>query len=85
MSQWLTAGNIKVREDVSEGLERAPSAFITTIKVNSADPGYTATALNGHRGTQTIPEAAAEAIRLARLPDDGPIDTYSDSKSIVPW
>jgi NAD(P)-dependent dehydrogenase (short-subunit alcohol dehydrogenase family) len=55
----------------------------TTIKVNSADPGYTATDLNGHRGTQTIPEGAAEAIRLA--PDDGPSGTYSDSKGIVPW
>ena len=57
----------------------------TAIKVNSADPGYTATDLNGHSGTQTIPEGAAEAIRLALLPDDGPTGTYSDSKGIVPW
>ena len=40
----------------------------TAIKVNSADPGYTATDLNGHRGTQTIPEGAAETIRLACCP-----------------
>ncbi len=57
----------------------------TPIKVNSADPGYTATDLNGHRGRQTIPEGAAEAIRLALLPDDGPTGTYSDSKGLVPW
>ncbi len=57
----------------------------TPIKVNSADPGYTATDLNGNRGTQTIPEGAAEAIRLALLPDNGPTGTYSDSKGIVPW
>ena len=57
----------------------------TSIKVNSVDPGYTATDLNGHRGTQTIPEGAAEAIRLALLPDDGPTGTYSDRKGIVPW
>ena len=57
----------------------------TAIKVNSADPGYTATDLNGHRGTQTIPEGAAEAIRLALLPDDGPTGTYSDKDGIVPW
>jgi NAD(P)-dependent dehydrogenase (short-subunit alcohol dehydrogenase family) len=57
----------------------------TTIKVNSADPGFTATDLNGHRGHQTIPEGAAEAIRLALLPNDGPTGTYSDSKGIVPW
>ena len=57
----------------------------TAIKVNSADPGYTATDLNGHRGTQTIPEGAAETIRLALLPDDGPTGAYSDRKGIVPW
>jgi hypothetical protein len=57
----------------------------TAIKVNSADPGYTATDLNGHRGTQTVPEGAAEAIRLALLADDGPTGTYSDRNGIVPW
>jgi NAD(P)-dependent dehydrogenase (short-subunit alcohol dehydrogenase family) len=57
----------------------------TTIKVNSADPGYTATDLNGHRGTQTIAEGAAEAIRLALLPSDGPTGTYSNRKGVVPW
>jgi NAD(P)-dependent dehydrogenase (short-subunit alcohol dehydrogenase family) len=57
----------------------------TAIKVNSADPGYTATDLNGHRGTQTIPEGSAETIRLALLPDDGPTGTYSDRNGIVPW
>ena len=40
----------------------------TAIKVNSADPGFTATDLNQHRGTQTIEEGAAEAVRLALLP-----------------
>jgi len=57
----------------------------TPIKVNSADPGFTATDLNGHRGTQTIPEGSAEIIRLALLADDGPTGTYSDSVGIVPW
>jgi NAD(P)-dependent dehydrogenase (short-subunit alcohol dehydrogenase family) len=57
----------------------------TAIKVNSADPGFTATDLNGHRGHQTIPEGAAETVRLALLPDAGPTGTYSDSKGIVPW
>ncbi len=57
----------------------------TAIKVNSADPGYTATDLNGHRGHQTIPEGAAEAIRLALLPDDGPTGSFSNSGGRVPW
>lgn len=57
----------------------------TPIKVNSSDPGYTATDLNGNRGTQTVPEGAAETIRLALLPDDGPTGTYSAKEGIVPW
>jgi NAD(P)-dependent dehydrogenase (short-subunit alcohol dehydrogenase family) len=57
----------------------------TLIKVNSVDPGYTATDLNHHRGTQTIPEGAAEIIRLALLPDDGPTGTFSNAQRIIPW
>jgi NAD(P)-dependent dehydrogenase (short-subunit alcohol dehydrogenase family) len=57
----------------------------TSIKVNSADLGYTATDLNQHRGTQTIPEGAAEIIRLALLPDDGPTGTFSSAQGVVPW
>ncbi|WP_426287457.1 SDR family oxidoreductase [Luteibacter sp. E-22] len=55
------------------------------IKVNAADPGYTATDLNGHSGHQTIPEGAAEAIRLALLPDDGPTGGFSNSDGAEPW
>ena len=57
----------------------------SAIKVNSAAPGYTATDLNGFRGTQTIPEGAVEAVRLALLPDDGPTGSYSETAGSVPW
>ena len=57
----------------------------TGIKVNSADPGYTATDLNGHRGRQTIPEGAAAAIRLALLPDDGPTGGFFSMCHPLPW
>jgi NAD(P)-dependent dehydrogenase (short-subunit alcohol dehydrogenase family) len=57
----------------------------TGIKVNSSDPGYTATDLNGNRGHQTVPEGAAETIRLALLPEDGPTGTFSDTAGTVPW
>jgi NADPH-dependent curcumin reductase CurA len=32
MSEWLAAGKIKYREDVVEGLERAPEAFIGLLQ-----------------------------------------------------
>ena len=55
------------------------------IKVNSADPGFTATDLNQHRGRQTIPEGAAATIRLALLPDDGPTGGFFSASKPEPW
>ncbi len=37
------------------------------ISVNSVNPGYTATDLNGHSGPQTVEEGASEIVRLALL------------------
>jgi NAD(P)-dependent dehydrogenase (short-subunit alcohol dehydrogenase family) len=55
------------------------------IKVNSADPGFTATDLNNHRGHQTVAEGAAAAIRLALLPDDGPTGGFFNAAGQEPW
>jgi NAD(P)-dependent dehydrogenase (short-subunit alcohol dehydrogenase family) len=57
----------------------------TGIKVNSAAPGYTATDLNDFAGTDTPAQGAAEAIRLALLPADGPTGTMSSSTGSLPW
>jgi hypothetical protein len=38
---------------------------------NAADPGYTATDLNGHSGPRTVEEGARIAVHLATLPSDG--------------
>jgi NAD(P)-dependent dehydrogenase (short-subunit alcohol dehydrogenase family) len=57
----------------------------TAIKVNSAAPGYTATDLNDFAGTDTPAQGAAEAIRLALLPADGPTGTTSSSAGTLPW
>ena len=57
----------------------------TAIKVNSAAPGYTATDLNGFAGTDTPAQGAAEAIRLALLPADGPTGTASFATGPLPW
>lgn len=57
----------------------------TGIKVNAADPGYTATDLNGHRGTQTVEEGARASVRLALLDDAGPTGGFFDARGPVPW
>lgn len=57
----------------------------TNIKVNSANPGFTATDLNQHRGEQTIEEGAIEPVRLALLGDDGPTGGFFDKDGENPW
>jgi NAD(P)-dependent dehydrogenase (short-subunit alcohol dehydrogenase family) len=57
----------------------------TSIKVNSADPGFTATDLNNHRGQQTVSQGAAAAIRLALLPADGPTGGFFSASQEEPW
>jgi NAD(P)-dependent dehydrogenase (short-subunit alcohol dehydrogenase family) len=57
----------------------------TPIKVNAADPGYTATDLNGHSGPRSVAQGAEIAVRLATLPDDGPTGGYFNDEGPQPW
>lgn len=57
----------------------------TNIKVNSADPGFTATDLNGFQGTRTVEQAATVVVSLANLPNDGPTGGFFDENGVVSW
>lgn len=57
----------------------------TPIKVNSASPGYTATAMTNFAGPQTIEQAAVVPVRLATLLADGPTGAFLEAKGPVPW
>ena len=57
----------------------------TNILINLGCPGYTATDLNGFRGTRTPEQGAAIAIHLATLPGDGPTGGFFDDAGVVPW
>src|SRR5580658_4982120 len=57
----------------------------TAIKVNTVNPGYTATDMNGNKGTQTLEEGAAEALRQALAPDDAPTGRFVETGGVVPW
>jgi NAD(P)-dependent dehydrogenase (short-subunit alcohol dehydrogenase family) len=54
-------------------------------KINAVDPGFTATDLNGHRGTQTIDEGAAIIVRMASIGPDGPTGQYVSLAGVLPW
>jgi NAD(P)-dependent dehydrogenase (short-subunit alcohol dehydrogenase family) len=55
------------------------------ILVNAADPGFTGTDFNNHRGTQTVTEGTDVIVYLATLPPDGPTGTFQDRHGPVPW
>jgi len=55
------------------------------IKVNAADPGYTATDFNGHSGYRTVEQAAAGIVWLAELDGTGPTGGFYFEQELVPW
>jgi NAD(P)-dependent dehydrogenase (short-subunit alcohol dehydrogenase family) len=57
----------------------------TSIKVNAADPGFTSTDLNGHRGTRSVKQAAQIILSLATLPKSGPTGGFFDENGPIPW
>ena len=57
----------------------------TPIKINAADPGFTATDINQYQGYRTVEQGAIAAVRLATLPDDGSSGGFFDEDGVVPW
>lgn len=55
------------------------------VKVNAADPGYTATDFNGHSGPQTVTEGTDAIVELATVGADGPTGTFRDRHGDMPW
>ena len=55
------------------------------IRVNSVNPGFTATDFNGHRGPQTVEEGAREVLRVALLEQDVPSGVFAETSGIIPW
>jgi NAD(P)-dependent dehydrogenase (short-subunit alcohol dehydrogenase family) len=55
------------------------------MRVNVVDPGYTATDLNGHRGTQTVTEGTDAIVTYATISPDGPTGGFFDRHGPVPW
>ncbi|MCU1628241.1 MAG: short-chain dehydrogenase/reductase, partial [Pseudonocardia sp.] len=55
------------------------------IRINAVDPGYTATDLNGHGGTQSVEEGAEAIVAMATIDPDGPTGGFFDRHGVVPW
>ncbi len=56
----------------------------TNFKINSVSPGYTATDLNHHQGTQTVEQGAKFIVNYATIGSDGPTGGFFRDGEI-PW
>ena len=55
------------------------------IRINAAGPGFTATELNGHTGTQSVEEGAEIVVRMAQIGPHGPSGGFFDLRGSIPW
>ena len=55
------------------------------MRINAADPGYTATDFNGNNGTQTVQEGTDAIVDLATRGGGGPTGTFTDRSGVAPF
>lgn len=55
------------------------------FRINSVEPGFTRTDLNGNTGFQTVEEGAEIIVRMATVASDGPTGGYFDRDGVLPW
>ncbi|MFG2969569.1 MULTISPECIES: SDR family oxidoreductase [unclassified Streptomyces] len=55
------------------------------LRINSVEPGFTKTDLNGNTGTQTVEQGAEVIVRMAQIGPDGPTGGYFDVNGRLPW
>jgi len=95
-SQALTHDPDRVESTIAAPLYTASKAAVTMltmqyakampdVRFNAADPGYTATDFNGHRGTQTVTEGTDAIVTLAAEPAAAGTGRYIDRFGSVPW
>ncbi|MCS5716077.1 SDR family NAD(P)-dependent oxidoreductase [Herbiconiux sp. CPCC 205716] len=55
------------------------------MRINAADPGYTATDFNGNSGHQTVQEGTDAVVELATRGGSGPTGTFVDRSGVAPF
>ena len=55
------------------------------MRINAADPGYTATDFNGNNGTQTVQEGTDAIVDVATRGGGGPTGTFIDRSGVAPF
>lgn len=57
----------------------------TNFKINSVEPGYTATNLNQYQGIQTVEEAIGVIIKYATIGNEGPTGRFFSKEGEFAW
>ncbi|MDB5850072.1 MAG: short-chain dehydrogenase [Rhodoferax sp.] len=57
----------------------------STVKVNSAHPGWVQTSMGGSAAPMSIVDGAKTSVILATLPDDGPSGGFFHMNDTLPW
>ncbi|WP_440135302.1 SDR family oxidoreductase [Chitinophaga sancti] len=57
----------------------------TNFKINSVEPGYTATNLNEYQGVQTVEEAVGIIVKYATIGDDAPTGKFFWKEGEFAW
>jgi NAD(P)-dependent dehydrogenase (short-subunit alcohol dehydrogenase family) len=83
-SGWLSLAYASAKSAVSMLTLQYAHAF-PELRINVVDPGFTATDLNGHRGTQTVRQGAEPIVAAALIGPDGPTGTFIGADGPVPW
>ncbi|PPF79871.1 short-chain dehydrogenase [Subtercola sp. Z020] len=55
------------------------------LRINAADPGYTATEFNNYGGPQTVTEGTDAIVELATRGGGGPTGTFIDRSGVAPF
>ncbi|MEV3860862.1 SDR family NAD(P)-dependent oxidoreductase [Streptomyces sp. NPDC050095] len=55
------------------------------FRINSVEPGFTKTDLNGNTGVQTVEEGAEIIVRMAQIGPDGPTGGYFSAEGSLGW
>ena len=95
-SQALTHDPRRVESRIAAPLYTASKAAVTMlttqyakavpdVRFNAADPGYTATDLNGHSGSQTVAEGTDAIVALATEDPSVGTGRFLDRLGVVPW
>ncbi|MGY5007114.1 SDR family oxidoreductase [Streptomyces sp. 900105755] len=58
---------------------------LPALRINSVEPGFTKTDLNGNTGTQTVEQGAEIIVRMAQIGPDGPTGGYFDVNGRLAW